>query len=456
MSSLPTSETPDSNRTDRCGVNIAQERGQAVLPERKTRRWILFGGCALILAGVIFWRPIQQRFLAYFLLRSEAPSEEVLSGAVEQTSDPIALLTKLWRTQRIPNREFVLNYLGRISTAKPDLFRTMESVVFEATQDADIATRESAFAALARTKHPELRRLALAQLYDADPAARLIGLQSLRNVATSNDVPVAMRMLADPEPRVVVAAALVLRKVTGQDFGIKSTLALPQFTCIDTNPPPAPDLEAIAQGVRRWHEWFAGHQVEYAPVSAFLSVAHQAVPLATADFTLEDPAGKRIQLSRFRGKSVLLVFWSLGAPASLNDADALSTLQQSKSQRLAVLGICVPDAPSCADEHEHGHDHAHHHDHCAAGRSPQQMRAQVKQTSDRLKTTFPMLVDPQRAVGSRFGIQDLPGYVLIDDQGMVRRRFDGFRTKTALGDMMEELIGSRTSASKVAATATKD
>lgn len=444
MSSLPPSETPDPNQPDCCGVNIRQEKDRAVLPERKTRRSILFGGSAFILAAIVFWRPVQQRFLTYLLLRTEAPSEEVLSGAVQQAGNPSSLLMGLWMTQRIPQRQFVLSYLSRVSTSKPDLFRSLEPLVLEAVEDPDITTRESAFAALMRVKHPQLRALAREQLSDADPAARLMGLQTLRGIADSNDVSIAMRLLDDPEPRVVVAAALVLRQATGQDFGIRTGHALPQFTCIETNPPPAPDLPAINRGVQRWHEWWSRHQTEFPIPSASPVVHRRAARLATANFTLEDSAGKPVKLSQFRGKTVLLSFWSLGSPASLDDAPALTTLQQRNPDSLAVVGICVPAAPSCADEHEHGHDHAnHHHDESTGGGAGREhMTCFVLDAAKRLKINYPMLVDTKGAIGLRFNIEDLPAYVLIDSDGMVRRRFVGFRTEQALTAMVVEALKS--------------
>ena len=82
-----------------------------------------------------------------------------------------------------------------------------------------------------------------------------------------------------------------------------------------------------------------------------------------------------VLLSQLRGKNVLLAFWSPGAPASLDDVSALKALQQRNPERLAILGICLLPAPSCADEHQEGHDHAHHHpESSAAGLEHGQMR----------------------------------------------------------------------------------
>jgi hypothetical protein len=401
------------------------------------------GGSVLILLAITFWRPLQQRCLLYFLSRAEAPSEEVLSAAVEQTSKPGSILLQLWRTQRIPHREFVLSYLSRVATTEPDLFRAVEPVVLEATGDVDITTRESALATLSRMKHPQLRPLALQQLSDADPAARLLGLQYLRSIANSNDVSIAMRLLSDPEPRVVVAAALVLRQATGLDFGVRSAHALPQFACSGTNLPPAPDLPAIRQGVQRWQQWWVSHQAEF-PASLATPATHShAARLATSDFTLEDSAGQPVRLSQFRGKTVLLSFWSVGAPATLDDVPALKALQQ-RNPELAVLGVCLPAAPSCADEHEAGHDPAHHlHDESAGGEAgTEHMRCFVQDAVTRLNPNYPMLVDKKGSIGQRFSIDDVPACVLIDAEGMIRRRFVGFRSELALAAMVKEVAGT--------------
>ena len=448
MTSLPESDSQDSNRSECCNSKSTPKEGSGRASRPKTRRSFLIGGAVLILLALVLWRPVQQRCLAYFLLRSEAPTEEVLSGAVEQAADPRFLLMEFWRTERIPHRQFVINYLGRIATTKPELFRAMEPVLLEAVLDPDISTREAAFATLGRVKHPQSRTLALQQLSDADPAARLIGLQRLRSVASSNDVAIAMRLLEDPEPRVVVAAAQVLHNAIGQNFGIKSTDALPQFTGIDTNPPPAPDLPAIRQGVQRAREWWAGHQDEFPRILVKPPLTGRAIRLATADFSLEDAETKPVRLSQFRGKTVLLAFWSSGAPASLDGVPALKKLQQRNAGRMAVVGVCIPAAPSCADEHEGGHgghEHAHHHPEDSAGGMPgmtgtEHMRCLVRDAVNRLNINFEMVADPKGVLVQRFSIEDLPAYVLIDSDGMVRRRFVGFRSESDLLAITSELL----------------
>lgn len=420
------------------------QRAKAGLPRRT--RWLLGGLAVLGLLALVFWRPIQRQCLTVFLLRSDAPSSEVLSDVIEQTSDPKSLLLRLWQTQRIPHRRFALSYLGRIAGREPSLSSAMEEVLVDATTDADITARELAFATLARTEQAQLLPLALEQLKDADPAARLLGLQSMRSIANSNEVPVAMRLLSDPDARVVVAAALVLRQAAGQDFGIKSSLALPRFTSIDkTNPASPPDLAAINQGVQRWREWWNEHQVEYPAPPRAPRAPPPAARLAAPDFSVADSDGRPVRLSDYHGKVVLLTFWTWDAPVALEDTPALNALQ---SPNVAVLGICIPPAPSCANEHQHDQhsEHAHHHHEATSPASnPAEMHALIQRTVSERNIRYPMLVDSKGTVGLRFGVEDLPTYVLIDAQGMIRRVFAGNRTQSVLEAMVEELTATKTS-----------
>jgi peroxiredoxin len=417
--------------------------GHARLWQRN--RWLLLT-VFVVLPLLIFWRPLQRQYLTHLLLRSDAPSPEVLSDIIQQTGDAQSLLLRLWQTQRIPHRQFVLGHLGRIANSEPAIFHAMETVVLDATADPDITTRELAFAALARTKHPQLRRLALEQLDDADPAVRVLGLQSLRSVASSNDVPIAMRLLSDPDPRVVVSVALVLRQVTGNDFGIKSSLALPRFTSIDkTNAAPPADLAAINQSVQRWRDWWTGHQNEYPKPLESSGVPHQPARLTARGFTLDDADAKPVRLSDYHGKVVLLAFWNLDSPVSLDDAPALNAIHSGNAWNATVLGIRVPPAPSCASEHEpaNGHEHHNHHAESSPALNTAEARGLVHNAAQERQIKFPMLIDVEGELGLRFAVEELPTYALIDSQGLVRRRFVGNRSKAVFEAMLRETANSK-------------
>jgi hypothetical protein len=390
--------------------------------------------------ALVVWRPLNQSLAVRLLERADAPSEEVLVDTLEQARDPAAVLQRMWDTEKIPHRQYVLNYLSR-KLSNADLVRTMEPLILSATHDPNVDARQTAMAILRQLKHPALRSLSLQQMADVDPAIRIAGLQSLRNIAVSNDVGTVYRFLSDPEPRVVVAAAQVLRQVTGQDFGLTGSLALPQFTCVGTNPPAPPNEEAIRAGVQLWESWWATNQRNYPPPTPSPAAPIDIKALAVPDIALRDLEGKMVRLSQFQGRAVLLLFWSPGAPASLNDAPALNGLQK---EGVAVIGICSPTAPDCCsgEGHGEGDSSAHNHDHDgqkAEQAGTPELRGLARKAVESGKASFPVLIDENGDIRSRFCADDLPTYVILDRDGKLRRRFAGFRQGTVLAQMLKEL-----------------
>lgn len=407
-------------------------------PARNRIALLAGGGLALCLG--LFWRPLQHGLLTSLLLRAEAPSSEVLREAVEQADDPAALLGRFWRTQRIPHREFVMRYLEQKTGSDPALFQALEPIILEATGDPDFEVRKEAFATLARMKHPQWRRRALAQLGDADPAVRLLGLQNLRASVSSNDVPIAFRCLNDSDPRVIVAASAVLRQATGHDVGLRARHALPQFVGFGTNRLAAPDLPTIAQGVQRWGEWWDGHRSDYSGSPPEPLPPSPAVRLAVSDFRGRDSRGAPGRLSDYRGKVVLLAFWGSEAPASLDDVPVLNALSRRYAEHLVVLGVCVPYTPDCHAGHEHsGHDHAAADP--PAGEAPAagpDQGGQGVEGAEQMR--YRTLLDPDGALRTRFNVSVLPTYALIDAESALRRLFTGSRSQSVFTAMIAEVL----------------
>jgi hypothetical protein len=148
-----------------------------------------------------------------------------------------------------------------------------------------------------------------------------------------------------------------------------------------------------------------------------------------------------VRLSQFQGRAVLLLFWSPGAPASLNDAPALNGLQK---EGVAVIGICSPTAPDCCsgEGHGEGDSSAHNHDHDgqkAEQAGTPELRGLARKAVESGKASFPVLIDENGDIRSRFCADDLPTYVILDRDGKLRRRFAGFRQGTVLAQMLKEL-----------------
>jgi cytochrome oxidase Cu insertion factor (SCO1/SenC/PrrC family) len=376
-------------------------------------------------------------------LRSDGPSDSVLAELAEQTPNRAVTLERMWRSGNLTARLFVAEYLMSHLHSEPALIRQMETIVKEAALDADVAVRERALNILAQPQRPEFLALLRQQLSDADPAVRVLGLQQLQRIADSNSVPAAIRLMDDPDARVVVAAALVLRRVTGLDFGIKSSHALPQFGRVGGELPVKPNLEAIQTGVKRWREWWGLHREEFPEPAKPSSVTANRLP--AKDFTLEDSEGQPVRLSSFRGKVALLCFWKIGNAASFDDLATLRQLQDQAAQGLTVLSVAFdstvgPQDGCGGEEHSGGHEHQPGHEHSPhTSLDPAKAKTAVRDLIARMRVNHPVLLDTKGAVVFRYNVQEVPAYALIDAQGNLRRRFVGSRELPVWSAMIQEL-----------------
>lgn len=347
-------------------------------------------------------------------------------------------MERMWRSGNLTARQFVMEHLKARLHTEPAFAGTMAAIVNEAANDPDLNVREPAMSILAEDKHPDSLVLLRQQLSDADPAVRVLALQQLQRVANSNDVPLAIHLLDDPDARVVVQAAMLLRKTTGLDFGIRSSHALPKFTRSDEAPLPPFNLDAIRRGAQEWREWWAQHRAEFPQPSPPPRIIAGKLP--AKEFALEDSEGRLIHLSDFHGKAVLLCFWKIGNAVSFDDATTLKQLQEQESRRLTVVGIAFDPAvgpqDDCGGGHGHQHNHAHvtdPHANCAA------TKPALRELVTRMSINHPVLLDANGSLVFRFNVQEVPTYALIDAQGNLRRRFAGSRELSTWTAMVEEI-----------------
>jgi peroxiredoxin len=413
------------------------------LTPRERRALLALGIFALVV--LLLWRPARHFVLTAGVLRSDAPSEAVLTEVVEGASDPGGMLQRIWRRGSFSGRAFVAGHLLRGINSDAPLVRHMEPLLEEAAFDADLEVRETACGILAQQKHPALRRWLREQLRDPDPAVRMLALQQFPRIAVSNDVPVVIPLLDDPDPRVIAVAGSCLKRITGEDFGLKTAHAVPTFAWKPDAPPSPPDWLALQRGRDGWRAWWQAHQSQFPADTDPLRPERSFFARPTPDFALEDIKGHLVRLSNFRGKAVLLTFWNLTNQFSFVDEPALQRLWQKESARLAVLAVALDPAlwpvESCGDEHgaEHGESHEHEHAHCHAAKPDSaKSRADARALAARLGVTHPVLLDTTAALVARFDVHDLPAYVLIDAEGNLRRRFAGPRTDAVFEAMVNE------------------
>ena len=117
------------------------------------------------------------------------------------------------------------------------------------------------------------------------------------------------------------------------------------------------------------------------------------------DFSLEDLNGKNVSLSSFRGKPVLLNFWASWCPYCRKERAHLETLYKEYSgKNLIIVSISID-------------------------RSLQTLKAFMEKNP----APFVILYDGQSSVASTFHVAGLPTSFLIDRDGIIKRKFTGFR-----------------------------
>ena len=127
------------------------------------------------------------------------------------------------------------------------------------------------------------------------------------------------------------------------------------------------------------------------PVGSGLGLVGKSAP----DFTLQTVAGRTVHLAALRGHPVLLNFWGVSCPPCRHEVRLLQAAWQiERGKGLVILGV---------DEQK---DDAQ----------------SVAAFASERGVTYPMLLDPNGAVGPRqYGVSALPQSVLIDRGGVVRQ-----------------------------------
>jgi peroxiredoxin len=137
-----------------------------------------------------------------------------------------------------------------------------------------------------------------------------------------------------------------------------------------------------------------------APVFAdppYALLAHEA-----PDFALHATAGGNVRLSEHRGDVVVLSFWGSRCTPCREQLAALNrSLATYRSAGLQVYGINVDDDQSRALAFAHGE-----------------------------AVTFPLLLDPEKAVSRTYRVDNLPMTLLIDRSGVVRNVFRDYNAKS--------------------------
>jgi peroxiredoxin len=129
------------------------------------------------------------------------------------------------------------------------------------------------------------------------------------------------------------------------------------------------------------------------------------------DFTLQTIDNQSISLSDFRGKTILLNFWVSSCDACVSELPYLQTASDNRTDQQAVIL-----AVNC-------------------GESSQTVHSIV----DRLKPSFPVLLDPEGTVCTAYK-RGAPTAFLIDSNGVIKAiKDDAFENPGEVEDMLDSL-----------------
>jgi thiol-disulfide isomerase/thioredoxin len=323
----------------------------------------------------------------------------------------------------------------------------LEGILLAGALDVDMNVRETALGILRDRNHPALPSLAAAQLQDPDPQVRLLGLNNLKRVDASIGVPTVIPLLDEDDPLIVATGLKLLENWSGEAFGVKlrdtvsfenPTTGLKEF--------PEGSHEKARAGAARAKAWWTAHQADFPPIR--LEVPREAItagkPVPVGDFSLRDLNGRKVRLAKFRGKVVLINFWTTWCSACLSEMPELIALQKQHGDRLAIVGVSldfVPDShghigghPAVEEQAEHTEEHLDERDSAAF----KKVRDKVARTAKARGINYTILLDEVNEVGGRFNGGELPTTVIVDASGNVRRRFVGARSLAVFEAMIAE------------------
>jgi cytochrome c biogenesis protein CcmG/thiol:disulfide interchange protein DsbE len=131
------------------------------------------------------------------------------------------------------------------------------------------------------------------------------------------------------------------------------------------------------------------------------------------DFTLQDLKGRPVQLSKLRGKVVVVNFWATWCgPCRAEIPGFVKVYEKYREKGLEIVGISMD----------------------YAGREV--VEAFVKKND----MTYPVAIDLSQVPQQYGGVQGIPTSFIIDRQGRVAKKHIGYMDQTAFENMIEPLL----------------
>lgn len=402
----------------------------------------------LLLVGILFlaaaaWpfrEIVRQQLLERTALVAPSPSSDVVSLTIEGSPDPAGAILAAWNSGHVVPRTVAIQELNQLLPRFKPLPKNLEALILSASLDPDNSVRELALGLLGQIGHPSYQAVLASQLTNADPEIRLLALRRLKDLPSASGVPLAVSQLDAVDPRVVGTALNALGRWTQQDFGVRLADTVSVNQEVRGLPEFMPTTREMAQaGAARARRWLAEHSMEY-PTN-HPSESGPALPSASKldagemEFHLTD--GKTVRLSDFRGRRVIVNFWTTWCSACVGEIPILAELQKRHADDLVVIGVSLDGVP---DEHGHvgGHEDRHSDHDSDGAHAWKDLQKQVARFAERRGMTYRVALDPDNRIGGRFNGGELPTTLLIDARGELRRRWIGAREASVMEAMLRE------------------
>jgi peroxiredoxin len=153
--------------------------------------------------------------------------------------------------------------------------------------------------------------------------------------------------------------------------------------------------------------------------TCLLHPAYTGADRIAPSFELSDMNGKKVSLADYRGRVVVLNFWTKTCGPCLEEMPDLVELTKILATRSDVSVVTVS-----TDE------------------GPDDIKDTLKSVLHEERTPFPVLFDPEsKIVNGKFGTHLFPETWIIDKRGVIRARFDGARdwTNPAVVELIDQI-----------------
>lgn len=127
------------------------------------------------------------------------------------------------------------------------------------------------------------------------------------------------------------------------------------------------------------------------------------------DFELNDLKGKKVKLSDFKGKNIILNFWATWCPFCVHEMP-LFQKKFEETENLVVIGVNLQEKPET-----------------------------IKSFAEKLEITYPLLLDPEKRVKKQYNVYMQPVTYIINSKRIIIARKFGPITETELNQKLDAL-----------------